>query len=104
MILSICIPSYNRLDCLDNCLNSILIASKNVENFDFEVSISDNHSEKDPIEIINKYKNYFKINYNRNKKNLGFALNAIQTVEQSEGEYAWIIGNDDLILPNTSII
>ena len=80
MILSICIPSYNRLNCLDNCLNSILIASKNVDNFDFEVCVSDNNSAKDPIEIINKYKKNFKITYNRNKENLGFALNAIKTV------------------------
>ncbi len=103
MILSICIPSYNRLDCLENCLNSILIASKNVENFEFEVCISDNHSEKDPAETISKYTKYFKINYSRNEKNIGFALNAIKTVELSKGEYAWIIGNDDLILPNTFV-
>ena len=101
MILSICIPSYNRLNCLDNCLNSILIASKNVDNFDFEVCVSDNNSAKDPIEIINKYKKNFKITYNRNKENLGFALNAIKTVDISTGKYAWLIGNDDLILPNT---
>jgi glycosyltransferase involved in cell wall biosynthesis len=103
MILSICIPSYNRLDCLDNCLNSILISSKNVNNFEFEVCVSDNFSEKDPIEIINKYKTQFKITYNRNKKNLGFALNAIKSVKISTGKYAWLIGNDDLILPNTLI-
>ena len=36
MILSICIPSYNRIKFLENCLNSILIASKNVNNFEFE--------------------------------------------------------------------
>jgi len=103
MLLSICIPSYNRLDCLDNCLNSILISSKNVNNFEFEVCVSDNFSEKDPIEIINKYKTQFKIIYNRNKKNLGFALNAIKSVKISTGKYAWLIGNDDLILPNTLI-
>ena len=50
MILSICIPTYNRLDCLDNCLNSIFIASQNVKNFKFEVCVSDNNSIKDPIE------------------------------------------------------
>ena len=60
MILSICIPSYNRLNCLDNCLNSILIASKNVNNFDFEVCVSDNNSANDPVEIINKYKKILK--------------------------------------------
>ena len=101
MILSICIPSYNRLNCLENCLNSILIASKNVDNFDFEVCVSDNNSAQDPIEIINKYKKNFKIKYNRNKENIGFALNAIKTVNISTGKYAWLIGNDDLILPNT---
>jgi len=101
MYLSICIPSFNRLECLDNCLNSILIASKNVNNFEFEVCVSDNFSEKDPIDIINKYKNDFKIIYNRNRENIGFALNAIKTLKISTGKYAWLIGNDDLILPNT---
>jgi glycosyltransferase involved in cell wall biosynthesis len=101
MYLSICIPSFNRLECLDNCLNSILIASKNVNNFKFEVCVSDNFSEKNPIDIINKYKNDFKIIYNRNRENVGFALNAIKTLKISTGKYAWLIGNDDLILPNT---
>ena len=67
MILSICIPSFNRLDCLDNCLNSILISSKNVENFNFEVCISDNCSEQDPIDIINKYNKELNITFNKNQ-------------------------------------
>ena len=100
-ILSICIPSYNRLDCLENCLESILISAKNVNGFNFEVCISDNFSTEDPIKIIKKYDKDFKIIYNRNEKNLGFALNAIKTVKLSKGKYAWLIGNDDLILPNT---
>ncbi len=101
MILSICIPSYNRLECLENCLNSILISSKNVDNFDFEICISDNCSEKNPKYIVDKYKKELNIIFHRNNKNLGFALNAIQTLKLSKGKYAWLIGNDDLILPNT---
>jgi len=101
MLLSICIPSYNRLDCLENCLNSILISSKNVKNFEFEVCVSDNCSDQDPIQIINKYNQEFKIIYNRNPENLGFALNAIKALKIATGKYAWLIGNDDLILPNT---
>ena len=101
MILSICIPSYNRLDCLENCLNSILISSRNASSFEFEICISDNCSDIDPKEIINKFKASLNIKYNRNSKNLGFALNAIKTVNLSQGKYIWIIGNDDLILPNT---
>ena len=101
MILSICIPSYNRIEYLDNCLNSILISSKNVSNFDFEVCVSDNCSEIDPTEVVNKYKRDFKIIFNKNKKNLGFALNAIKALKLSNGKYAWLIGNDDMILANT---
>jgi len=101
MILSICIPSYNRLDCLDNCLNSILISSKNVKNFDFEVCISDNCSEQNSMDIVSKYNKELKIIFNKNKKNLGFALNAVKTVKMSNSKYVWLIGNDDLILPNT---
>ena len=55
MILSICIPTYNRINQLDNCLNSILISKKNVDNFNFEVCISDNNSQEDTESIIKKY-------------------------------------------------
>ena len=101
MYLSICIPSFNRLDCLDNCLNSILISSENAKNFKFEVCISDNFSDIDPTELISKYDKKFRIVFNRNQENLGFALNAIKTIKLASGKYAWLIGNDDLILPNT---
>ena len=52
IVLSICIPSFNRLDCLENCLESILISSRNVNDFNFEVCISDNFSSKDPISTV----------------------------------------------------
>ena len=101
MLLSICIPTYNRLDQLDNCLNSILISKKNVDNFNFEVCVSDNNSEENTENIIKKYNKELKIKYNKNKTNLGFALNGIKVMTMAEGEFSWMIGNDDLILPNT---
>ena len=101
MILSICIPTYNRVNQLDNCLNSILISKKNVGNFNFEICISDNSSAEDTESIIKKYNKELKIKYNKNEKNLGFAINGIKTVSMAEGEFSWMIGNDDLILPET---
>ena len=47
MLLSICIPTLDRQEHLDNCLNSILISSKNTSNLKFEVCISDNGSDYD---------------------------------------------------------
>ena len=101
MILSICIPTYNRVKQLDNCLNSILISKRNVENFNFEICVSDNNSAEDTESTIKKYSKELKIKYNKNKENLGFAINGIKSVKMAEGEFSWMIGNDDLILPET---
>ena len=101
MQLSICIPTYNRLRQLDNCLNSILIASKKVDNFDFEICVSDNASKEDVNLIIEKYKKDLNIKTNKNKENLGFAVNALKSINLASGKFAWFIGDDDLILPQT---
>ena len=53
MDLSICIPTYNRPNQLPNCLNSIYLAKKNC-NFKFEVCISDNASDYNVIEVVNR--------------------------------------------------
>ena len=103
MILSICIPTFNRNNQLENCLNSILISKNNVKDFQFEVCISDNFSEKNPIDIIEKFKDKIDIKFNRNEKNLGYASNALKAVSMASGEYSWIIGNDDLLMPDTLI-
>lgn len=100
MLLSICIPTYNRVKSLNNCLNSILIA-KNFFNLDFEVCISDNATNENISNIINLYKKKFKINYHRNKKNYGVGYNILKAVSLAKGKYSWIIGNDDLLLPYT---
>ena len=42
MLLSICIPTYNRPESLLNCLNSLA----KQKNKDFEVCIADNCSKK----------------------------------------------------------
>ena len=33
------------------------------------------------------------------KKNLGFSLNAIKSISMASGDFVWLIGNDDLLLP-----
>ena len=101
MQLSICIPTYNRVRQLDNCLNSILIASKKVVDFDFEICVSDNASKEDVNLIIEKYKKDLNIKTNKNKENLGFAVNALKSINLASGKFAWFIGDDDLILPQT---
>ena len=98
MILSICIPTYNRAANLPNCLNSILI-SKRKTNLKFEICISDNGSNYNVKKIIKPFKKKLNIRVNRNKKNLGYALNLLKSVSMAKGEFAWCIGDDDLLVP-----
>ena len=98
MILSICIPTFNRPANLPNCLNSILI-SKRKTNLKFEICISDNASNYNVKKIIKPFKKKLNIRLNRNKKNLGYAVNLLKSVSMAKGEFAWCIGDDDLLVP-----
>ena len=98
--LSICIPNYNRSKYLKNCLNSIFLA-KSQSSLEFEVCISDNNSSEKISPIIRYFKKKkLKINYSKNKKNLGFGANFLKVVNMACGEFIWVIGNDDLLYKN----
>ena len=68
MLLSICIPNYNRGKYLNNCLNSILLA-KSISSLKFEICISDNGSTDNISQIVNHYKKKkLIINYKKTEK------------------------------------
>ena len=97
MLLSICIPNFNRSKSLNNCLNSICIAKKN-SNIAFEVCISDNCSTDNVEEIVQVYKKHLNVKFKKNHKNLGLGKNILSAVSMAQGEFVWILGNDDLIV------
>jgi GT2 family glycosyltransferase len=96
---SIFIPTYNRPKRLINCLQSIIIPSK-VFAANFNVCISDNSNNSNK-KIIKKFNKSYKIKYLKNKKNIGFAKNLIQSTNLSNAEFIWLLGDDDLILPDS---
>lgn len=98
--LSICIPTYNRVFHLENCLNSISLA-KDDSSIQLEVCVSDNNSEEEVIPIINRYKDKLNLIFNKNNKNIGMGGNIIKSVSISSGDFVWILGNDDIILPDS---
>ena len=98
--LSICIPTFNRVRHLENCLNSILIASKK-SSLNFEVCVSDNCSQEDTYSVIKKYKDKLEIIFNQNKYNIGYGSNSLKSVSMAKGEFVWMLGNDDLVLPDS---
>ena len=98
-LLSICIPTYNRAEKLQQCLDHITCqfhdeSTKNA----IEVVISDNASEDNTTQVVKKLQESFdNIRYFRNEKNLGIDKNIINSVVMASGKYCWHIGDDDFI-------
>lgn len=99
MLLSICIPTYNRHKYLNNCLNSIYISKIKNKKFKFQVCISDSSKDNLSRKISKNYSSKFQIKYKKNKKKLSFAKNYIEVVKMAKGEFIWVIGDDEILKP-----
>ena len=99
IILSICIPTYNRAkflpDTLDSIINQIDESNKDM----VEICISDNDSQDNTAEIITAYqqKSPIPIIYHKNEKNMWADFNYIQAIKIAHGEYCRWLGSDDII-------
>lgn len=102
MKLSICIPTYNRAKHLANCLNSIILCNSRSE-LEFEVCVSDNCSTDDTEDVVRHAQSAIQIKYQRNADNLGIPRNFLNVVSMAEGDFAWLIGDDDLLMPNAIV-
>lgn len=97
--LSVCIPTYNRSVFLVNCLHSIA-ANRGHIGIDVQLCISDNCSTDDTEAIVREAQQHVPIKYSRNATNIGLVRNILRTAEMADGEFIWMIGNDDLLMPN----
>lgn len=99
--LTIAIPTYNRSNYLDRCLNSIFANIKGFEN-DIEVLISNNASTDDTNVVIDKYRERgFNFRYHVHESNCGLEGNLYYCFNNSNGRYLWIFGDDDFLLPGS---
>lgn len=96
--ISICIPAYNRADKLAPLLDSIL--TQGYDNV--EVIICEDFSpERNAIRaVVNSYGDK-RIKYFENEKNLGYDANLRESIERSTGSYVVLMGNDDLMCPES---
>lgn len=99
MKLSICIPTYNRAMHLANCLNSIILCNSR-SDLKFQVCVSDNNSTDETDEVVRGAQSSVDIKYHKNSSNLGMPRNFLNVVSMADGEFVWLIGDDDLLMPN----
>jgi abequosyltransferase len=96
LILSICIPTYNRSFYLGQLLNELFLQLNDFRD-EVEICVSDNGSNDDTIEILESWKCKFEnFKYSSNNSNLGPDLNYQKVVELSAGKFVWFFGSDDL--------
>lgn len=90
--LSICIPTYNRVDTLRKSLISIV----NNRSFgeDIEVVVSDNNSSDNTREVVLEYASkYPNIHYFKNESNLGGDRNILLSLQRGKGCFLKIIND-----------
>jgi len=98
--LSICIPTYNRYKSLKALL--VKLTNQNLyENV--QIVVSNNASTDKTDELCKSLlETYESFKYIKQETNIGFAGNVEAVVKESDGEYIWILGDDDI--PNDNAI
>jgi glycosyltransferase involved in cell wall biosynthesis len=94
---SVCLPTYNRIDFLPECVASIRAQSFG----DFEVVAADNGSEDGTWEFLNdtaKADSRFRVF--RNERQLGLVGNLNRVLAHARGEWIKFVLSDDFILPD----
>jgi glycosyltransferase involved in cell wall biosynthesis len=95
-LLSLCIPTYNRAQLLQPMLQSLCRQCASLGE-DVEIVVSDNASTDATRAVVQAASSVYPITYSRNDRNVG-SRNFLLAVERAAGEYAWVLGDDDLVL------
>lgn len=96
--LSIVIPTYNRAEFLDRCLE-LLVPAARMHNI--AIYISDNYSEDNTKAIVNKrIEGYPFIEYHCNQENLGADKNFELALKIPKTDYIWLLGDTYQIQSN----
>lgn len=94
--LSVIIVNYNVVYFLEQCLNSVFAASKNLN---VEVFVVDNNSVDGSVELVReKFRNVKLI---ANKENTGFSKANNQAIQLSSGKYILLLNPDTVVEEDT---
>jgi len=104
---SILIPTYNRLNDLRLCLNSVFAAIGALpERFIVEVLVSDNASTDGTEAYLNNLipsSNKIKLMSWTNLENIGARANVKKLISAASGDYLFFLTDDDILLPGALV-
>jgi glycosyltransferase involved in cell wall biosynthesis len=102
-ILTICVPTYNRFEYLQQCLASIEAATRLLST-EIEVLVSNNASPDSTSDVLNSWQfsnPKVKFNWVTQERNIGPLQNINYLVRNAEGTYLLWCSDDDFVTPNS---
>ena len=103
ILLSVCIPTYNRKKYLVQNLNNLLPQITPALADIVEVCIADNASTDGTdvyIRELAEQNPHIKISYTINEKNFGPDRNFMIAMKMGKGKFGWLFGSDDALVEN----
>lgn len=91
VLLSFCIPTYNRPERISNLIEQII----SFESNEIEIVIGDDNPLSNRTQDVLKKFTDSRIKYFRNKTNLGMDGNLIKIIYKASGEFIFIVMDDD---------
>jgi len=96
---SICIPTYNQVEYLKKCIQSILVQ----DYLDYEIVISDDSTNDTVKSYIDSLDLNEKISYYRNSPSLGTPENWNHSISKAQGKYIKVLHHDDFFTETNSL-
>ena len=97
-IISICIPTYNRANLLENLFNNLKVI-KLVHGENIEICVSNNNSTDHTQQVIEEWRAVLGLKVVTQSTNIGGTLNCIEVSKEATGRWIQIIGDDDELIP-----
>ncbi len=105
VLLSVCIPTYNRPGDLKACLFSIIRGVSAADLEKLEIVITDNSDNDLTGQMAEEFKKVFPgLIYIKNEVNIGGPHNLFQALNSGQGKYLWLLGDDDLVLSGKTAV
>lgn len=98
-LLSICIPTYNRLPYLKGLVECLVKQLDAVMSGRVELLVSDNVSADGTAAFCKTIsRSYFR--WWTNATNVGGDRNFLKCIREAAGDYVWLVGDDDVVPPD----
>lgn len=95
-LLSICIPTYNRLAYLRELIGMLLPQIDALSEGAVELIVSNNVSPDGTAEYCESIDRCY-LRFWTNETNIGGDRNFLKCIKESRGEYVWLVGDDDIV-------